>query len=117
MGSLCWRELSSTATSFCMSTESLFDRRQFFSWVRNGLGSAALASLLLRDRMVWAGLVPGEARDRCPHFAAKAQRAIHICLCGAMSQVDSFDYKPDLIRQHGRSLASAEPPDVFCGRV
>jgi hypothetical protein len=43
--------------------------------------------------------------------------AIHICLCGALSQVDSFDYKPTLERWHGHSLAAGERPDVFFGQV
>ena len=42
-----------------------------------------------------------------PHFAPKATRAIHICLCGAMSHVDTFDYKPGLIAAHGQSLKSS----------
>lgn len=94
------------------------DRRDFFSWVRDGLAGAAAASLMLRDGTVRAGAdVPGEARPPCPHFAPKATRAIHICLCGALSQVDSFDYKPDLIAMHGKSLQADEQPDVFFGRV
>lgn len=92
------------------------DRREFFSWVRNGLGSVAAASLLLRDGVVQAG-VPGEATPACPHFAPKANRVIHICLCGAMSHVDSFDYKPGLIASHGKSLDSPTKPDVFFGQV
>jgi hypothetical protein len=52
-----------------------------------------------------------------PHFAPKARRAIHICLCGALSQVDSFDHKPELTRMHGKSLVSSEKPDVFFGQV
>src|SRR5207248_5785969 len=82
-----------------------------------GLGSAALATLLLRDRVLHAEPVPGEAADRCPHFQPRAKRAIHICLCGAMSQVDSFDYKPELLKFHGKSLKSRERPDVFFGQV
>jgi hypothetical protein len=34
-----------------------------------------------------------------------------------MSQVDTFDYKPGLIRAHGQSLQSSERPDVFFGQV
>jgi hypothetical protein len=93
------------------------DRREFLSWVRNGLGSAALASLLLRDRVLHAETGPGAAADPCPHFQPRAKRAIHICLCGALSQVDSFDYKPDLLKYHGKSLQSRERPDVFFGQV
>ena len=92
------------------------DRRDFFSWVRNGLAGAAAASLLLRDGTLQAGQ-PGEASPACPHFAPKATRAIHICLCGAMSHVDSFDYKPGLIAAHGQSLKSSTKPDVFFGQV
>ncbi|AGA27062.1 DUF1501 domain-containing protein [Singulisphaera acidiphila] len=92
------------------------DRREFFSWVRNGLGGAALADLMLREGRLQAA-VPGESASHCPHFAPKATRAIHICLVGALSQVDSFDYKPGLIRAHGQSLPSNERPDVFFGQV
>ncbi|HZU35728.1 MAG TPA: DUF1501 domain-containing protein [Gemmataceae bacterium] len=98
-------------------SDGLLDRRGFFSWVKAGLGGAALASLLLRDGLAQAARVPGEASDPCPHFMPRAKRAIHICLCGAMSHVDTFDYKPGLIRLHGRSLVSKERPDVFFGQV
>ncbi|HWE36245.1 MAG TPA: DUF1501 domain-containing protein [Isosphaeraceae bacterium] len=92
------------------------DRRSFFSWVGNGLAGAAAASLMLRDGTLRAG-TPGEASPPCPHFAPKATRAIHICLCGAMSHLDTFDYKPDLIAAHGQSLTTSEKPDVFFGQV
>ena len=92
------------------------NRRDFFSWTRHGLGGAALAGLLFRDGRLDAS-VPGGASPSCPHFAPKAKRAIHICLTGALSQVDSFDYKPDLIKNHGKSLNSADRPDVFFGQV
>lgn len=96
---------------------SQIDRRDFFSWVRQGLGTAAAASLLVRDRPLLAGGTPGEASDPPPHTRPRATRAIHICLCGGLSQVDSFDYKPELDRQHGQSLISPEKPDVFFGKV
>lgn len=92
------------------------DRREFFSWMRNGLAGAAAASLMLRDGTLRAGQ-PGEAVPACPHFAPKATRAIHICLHGAMSHVDTFDYKPGLIAAHGQSLQSSTKPDVFFGQV
>ena len=92
------------------------DRREFFSWLRNGLAGAAAASLMVRDGTLRAGQ-PGEASPACPHFTPKATRAIHICLCGAMSHVDSFDYKPGLIAAHGQSLQSSTRPDVFFGQV
>src|SRR3954447_23185073 len=92
------------------------DRRAFFSWVGHGIGGAALASLLLRDGTLRAA-VPGESDPPCPHLAPRATRAIHICLVGALSHVDSFDYKPGLIQAHGQALQSGERPDVFFGQV
>lgn len=92
-------------------------RREFLSWVGNGLSSAAVASLMLGDRTLRAAPVPGDAGDPPPHMPPKARRAIHICLCGAMSHVDTFDYKPELVRLHGKSLVSEERPDVFFGQV
>jgi len=92
-------------------------RREFFSWIRYGLGGAALASLLVRDGVARAAAVPDEARDACPHFPPKAKRAVHICLCGAMSQIDTFDYKPKLFELHGKAPSFSERPDVFFGQV
>ncbi len=103
-----------------MSIESGFDvgdRRDFLSWVKHGLGSAALAGLMLRDNSLRAATIPGEADDLPPHHEPKAKRAIHICCCGAMSHLDTFDYKPELIRLHGKSLVADERPDVFFGQV
>ncbi len=92
---------------------TIFDRRDFFSWVRNGLGGAALSSLLMRDSHIQAS----ETNQWPPHFAPRAKRAIHICCLGAMSQVDTFDYKPGLIAGHGKTLPFRERPDVFFGQV
>jgi hypothetical protein len=98
------------------SAVPLFDRRGFLSWVGCGLGGAALATLLGRDGSLQATpLVPGHAG--CPHHPPRATRAIHICLCGGLSQVDSFDYKPELTRLHGTSLNATEQPDVFFGQI
>ncbi len=97
--------------------DTVVDRRGFFSWARSGLGGAALASLLLQDRHAGAEPVPGEAADPPPHHPAKAKRAIHICLCGALSHLDSFDYKPELTRLHGKPMPASEKPDVFFGQV
>src|SRR5204862_7652409 len=73
--------------------------------------------LLTGDGLVRAAPVPGEAADLPPHHLPKAKRAIHIFLCGGLSQVDSFDYKPELEKLHGKSLTADERPDVFFGQV
>ncbi len=65
-------------------------RRQFFRRNAMGLGTAALASLLGQGRSTGQDRVPGT------HFPPKAKRAIYISLIGAPSQLDLFDYKPDM---------------------
>jgi hypothetical protein len=91
-----------------MSTEPC-SRRDFFSWSASGLGSVAFAHLLRADEA---------ARVRPqPHFAPRAKRAIHICLLGGLSHVDSFDYKPELDRLHGKALPSTETPETFFGKI
>lgn len=91
------------------------DRRNFLNWGLQGLGATALVSLLQSDGML------AQTNDNplatFPNFPARAKRAVHICLVGGMSQVDSFDYKPALARLHGRSLQSSEQPDAFFGQV
>src|ERR1051325_10586498 len=89
----------------------MMHRRCFLHFAAHGLGGAALATLLAWDAKGQPSL------GLAPHHPPKARRAIHICLCGAMSQVDSFDYKPELVRLHGASLQSRERPDVFFGQV
>jgi hypothetical protein len=93
------------------------NRREFLSWIGNGLGSAAFASLMLDDGLLRAAAVPGESGDPPPHLPARATRAIHVVLTGGLSQVDSFDYKPELIKQHEKPLGGDERPDVFFGKV
>ncbi len=86
-------------------------RRELFNWGVNGLGATALLSMLNAETAAAADAVI------VPQFEAKAKRAIHICLIGGMSHVDSFDYKPELRRFHGKSLQTDEQPDIFFGRV
>jgi hypothetical protein len=92
------------------------DRREFFSFARNGIGSVALTSLLLRDCLVEAGK-PADGIPRGLHHPPKARRVIHITACGGVSQIDTFDHKPALERFHGKSLLAGEKPDVFFGQV
>src|SRR6266446_1064214 len=70
-------------------------RRQFFRKTATGLGVAALSSLL--GPRAFGASEQGEkiARDLW-QIAPKAKRAIYISLIGAPSQVDLFDYKPEL---------------------
>ena len=93
------------------------DRRDVFFWAASGIGGTAFLSLLAREGVVRAEGIPGEAKDPTPHHPAKARRVLHICLCGGYSQIDTFDYKPELARRHGKPLGGDEKPDVFFGQV
>ena len=63
-------------------------RRDLFDWGICGLGATALAAIL-------GGEASASDRTVSP-IAPRAKRAIHICLVGGLSHVDSFDYKPEL---------------------
>ena len=75
-------------------------RRQFFRKNGTGLGVAALSSLLARSGLSAAAAPAGQIT----HFAPKAKRAIYISLIGAPSQIDLFDYKPELKKRFREDL-------------
>ena len=85
----------------------LLDRRAFLRWGGTGLSGIALAALLHEQRLL-AGEPPiRPAIDptqpyapRPPHFAPKAKNVLMIFCSGAISHVDTFDYKPELVRLH-----------------
>ena len=91
-------------------------RRGFVSFAGNSLTGTALASLLMSGRNSRADGVPGEAHG-LPHHDAKAKRVIHLCLCGGVSHIDSFDYKPELAAFHGKSLQADERPATFFNQI
>ncbi len=98
-----------------MSTDDTqpVSRRRFLDFATAGIGSTALISLLDNDSTPYAA-----ATNRpCPNSIPAARRVIHVVAAGGLSQVDSFDYKPQLARLHGTPLHSDEKPDVFFGQV
>ena len=92
-------------------------RRDVLQFSAPGIGAIALGELLMRDGAARADMQPPEAADPWPHHRPYAKRVIHVVACGGFSQIDTFDYKPDLQRLHGKSLVSPERPDVFFGKV
>ena len=52
---------------------------------------------------------------REPHFPARARQVLVIFCAGACSQIDTFDYKPELIRRDGQPLPGAENLLTFQG--
>ena len=64
-------------------------RRRFLQAAGGGFGGLALASMLAEE-----GLAQ-------PHHLPKAKRVIQIFCPGGMSQVDTWDYKPELEKRNG----------------
>ncbi len=90
-------------------------RRDFLDFARRGLTGTALLSLLSDDLPVMAKPLAGHVP--APHVAARVQRVIHVIATGGVSQVDTFDHKPQLEKLHGKPLVSDNRPDVFFGKV
>ena len=83
----------------------LMNRRSFFRASGTGLGFAALATLLREDLgAVRTGSEALGGLPDLPHFAPKAKRVIYLCMSGAPSHLDLFDYKPGLERMAGEEL-------------
>jgi len=89
----------------------LLDRRSFLHRAGTGLSGIALTALLHEQRLL-AGEPPirpaiDPARPhaaRPPHFAPRAKNVLLIFCSGALSHVDTFDYKPELVRLHDTPL-------------
>jgi len=68
-------------------------RRTILKGVSSGFGYLAFAGL---STMASARDKTNPLAPRPPHFPAKAKRVIFLCMHGAPSHVDTFDYKPRL---------------------
>src|SRR5437588_6091161 len=95
-------------------------RRHFFRECGVGIGKIALASLLT-DAFTATRAAANDSQksritnpllSRQPHFAPRAKRVIHLFMAGAPSQLDLFDYKPDLTKYEGKPI----PPSVIGGQ-
>src|SRR5271154_1866864 len=100
---------------------SLLDRRGFLAHAGTGLAGVALTSLLADQKLLAAEptgpVIRPEAplAPRPPHFPAKAKRVLAIFCSGAVSHLDTFDYKPELVKRHGQPLPGADKLITFQG--
>ncbi|MBK1880621.1 DUF1501 domain-containing protein [Pelagicoccus mobilis] len=79
--------------------ESLISRRKFLNTFAMGLGGIALA-----DMMNPLSLSAASDTPIGTHFAPKAKRVIYLFQSGGPSQIELFDHKPVLQKQHGEEL-------------
>ena len=86
---------------------SAMSRREMLRLAACGFGSVAFAGVAAR-----AGAMPSFLDDAAlsplapkkPHFLPKAKRVIFLCMAGAPSHVDTFDYKPELTAMDGKTF-------------
>jgi hypothetical protein len=97
------------------------DRRQFLANSVHGLGAVALTNLLCDDGLLGAeqqnGIVIDPTRPyavRPSHFKPKAKNVLVIFCAGAVSQLETWDYKPELIKWDDKPLPNG-PSVTFQG--
>ena len=97
-------------------------RRHFFESCGVGVGKIALSSLLAgslgRGALADEPAKPASTSlanplaPKSPHYPPKATRVIHLFMAGAPSQLDLFDYKPQLTKFEGKPI----PPEIIGGQ-
>jgi len=94
-------------TAIQNSLQTAIARRQFFNQSACGIGTAALASLMQPDLLAAKKTPaltgrPGVLKET--HFPPKAKRVIYLFMHGGPSQMELFDYKPELKKLNGKEL-------------
>ncbi len=80
-------------------------RREWLWQAGGGLGGVAMAWLTARDAAA--------AGTDGLHHRPTARRVVQIFMSGAASQVDTFDYKPELLRRHGSPFDPGGKVELF----
>ncbi|MBK72903.1 MAG: sulfatase [Verrucomicrobiales bacterium] len=89
-------------------------RRQFLLRTGNGIGAAALSTMLnpsLIGSAMGEGMQPYGGLPNIPHFPGKAKRVIYMFMAGGPSHIDLFDYKPIQRKLHGTELPDSVRQD------
>ena len=83
----------------------MFSRREFLQKSGGGFGALALASML-QDSSIAGDTVSSASGDLNGglHHRAKVRRVIQLFMNGGVSQLDTFDYKPELEKQHDKEV-------------
>ena len=83
-------------------------RREFLQQAGQGFGATALAAMLAQQTAQADSRSP--FKPRASHFPAKAKHVIFLYMDGGVSQVDSWDPKPRLDREHGKPFPTKIEP-------
>jgi hypothetical protein len=83
-------------------------RRHFFGECGVGVGAMALSQLLGKETHASSPVHSGNPlAPKPPHFQPKAKRVIYLFMAGGPSQLEMFDYKPELNRLHGQPMPAS----------
>ena len=85
-------------------------RREMLGRCAGGFGAVALSSLLADPAF---GKTKSPFAPRSTHHHPKAKSVIFLYMDGGVSQVDSFDYKPRLEKDHGKPFSAKINPTQF----
>ncbi|QVL33241.1 DUF1501 domain-containing protein [Telmatocola sphagniphila] len=96
-----------------MQNNFSFSRRELLARCGGGLGSIALASLLNDQGLLAEEKSLNPLAPKKPHFQAKAKAVIWIFINGGPSQVDTWDYKPELVKRDGQQLPGFDKSTGF----
>src|SRR6266404_6432288 len=88
-------------------------RRQMLRQCANGFGAVALAALLSEEASGGRASAELPLAARPPQFKTKARNVIFLFMDGGPSQIDTFDPKPRLAKEHGKPIKMKVPPTQF----
>lgn len=95
---------------------ALATRRHFLHQCASGLGMLTLGSLLGcagNNKPGMPGASANPLLPRQPHFPGKAKRVIYLHMAGSPSQLELFDYKPELVKWNGKDC----PAELVAGKT
>lgn len=105
--------------------QPLLDRRAFLGDAAAGLRGVALAGLLSRQGLLAEEMGAGPIRPRVepaaplaarsPHFEPRVRQVLMLFCSGACSQLETWDYKPELVRRDGQPMPGGESLVTFQG--
>jgi Protein of unknown function (DUF1501) len=100
-----------------MSKRGFISRRDFLFEAGTGISGLALLHLLNQDGLLAAepakdlsacasreGFAGSPYLSKAPHFKPRAKSVISLFMSGGVSHIDTFDYKPALVKYHGMPL-------------
>jgi hypothetical protein len=98
------------------NNQRYMSRRDLLFQAGGGMSGIALALLLGQEGALGAppelgkacsnnaGPIDSPFLPKTPHFKPRAKSVISLFMSGGVSHVDTFDYKPELIKYHGKPL-------------